>query len=244
MGFKVSNIVNTGGFPFYLIQGLKKEFTIDYWVETGTAGGLSVKEAAKHFKHCWTIELIKGRAKKEDFDNVTWMEGNSVDLLPEILYELRLIKEKIPKQVDGTPNYLYSIFWLDAHWSEPYKNDTQYKECYVMDELEILKTHEKDAIIIIDDARLFCGHPPAPNNPKDWPTIQDIFVKLKNDFPYNYSTIVDDYILSLPERMREPIDREWRQNYPIRYPSHEDSIRMQARNVVNEFKKYIDNAIG
>lgn len=213
---------------------------IKYWVETGTAGGISVKEAAKHFTYCKTIELIEGRAQHDySLKNVSWLTGNSIDILPDIIDELIEKRNAIPKEQDKA-NYLYAIFFLDSHYSDPKPNASKNKECPLLEELAIISRYQDSAIVIIDDARLFYGHPPAPLNPIEWPRIQDIFQLLNEKFPFNTNTIRDDYIISLPERLNEPIDAEWRSRYHIRYPSHEDSIRQQAKNVWGEIKNYLD----
>lgn len=241
MGYKVNNGVDTGGFPMYLIRPLIEYCQIDMMVECGTAGGLSIREAAKYFKKCHTIELIEGRAEVDKtIKNVKWHTGNSIDILPQIIAPLVRLKRCRERKNNGKAVYKYAIFWLDSHWSEPYPNNTEYKECYILEELEAIAPYQDSAIILIDDARLFMGQPPAPNNPKDWPSIQDIFVLLKNKFPHNYSTIVDDYILSVPERLREPVDAEWRSRYLIRYPTESDKLRTETKNVYEALKKYID----
>lgn len=239
MGYKVNDVVNTGGFPFYLIEGLKREFKIDYFVETGTAGGLSIKEASKLFKYCWTIELIEGRAEIDhSLGNVRWLTGHSVDVLLPILNDF--ISEKNAMQVAGEDSrYHYVVFFLDAHYSDPTPNTSIYKECYLLEELELISPYQDSAIIVIDDARLFYGPPPAPNNPLDWPSIAQIFDLLNRKYPYNTNTIRDDYIISFPSRLNEPMDEEWRNRYTTRYPSHEDSIRQQTKNVYKEFINYL-----
>lgn len=238
MGYKL-NGCDTGGLPMYLIKNLIDRFDIPYFVETGTAAGGSIRTAAPHFKYCWTIELIEGRAEIDhSLENVIWLTGDSENVLLPVVNNF--IAEKNALQIEGQDSiYKYVMFWLDSHYSDPTPNTSKYKECPLLQELEIISGYQDSAIIFIDDARLFMGHPPAPNNPKDWPTIQEIFCLLKEKFQFNYSTITDDYIISLPERLREPIDEEWRSRYSIRYPSHEDSIKQQTKNVWEEFKKYI-----
>jgi hypothetical protein len=240
MGYKL-NGCNTGAFPFYLIDGLKREYRIPYFVETGTANAESTKEAAKLFDKVWTMELIEGRTEWDlSLKNVEWITGNSIDILPDLIQDLIDEQYSLPKQHDGRAAYLYTVFWLDAHYSDPTPNTSKYKECYLLEELDAISRFQDSAIIFIDDARLFLGPPPAPNNPKDWPTIRQIFELLERRFPFNTTTIRDDYIISLPERLNEPFDAEWRLRYKIRYPSHEDSIKQQTKNIWNEFKKYID----
>lgn len=229
----------TGGVPMYLIEPLIKYAKVSTFVETGTAGGLSIREAAKHFRQCHTIEIIPNRAiVDESIKNIVWHEGNSIDILPGIVDDLITEKSQLPKT--DPPTYNYAVFFLDAHYSDPKPNTSIYKECYLLEELTILHRYQHDAIIIIDDARLFFGHPPAPNNPKDWPTIRQIFALLEEKFPYNTTSIRDDYIISYPDRLDEPFDAEWVSRYSIRYPTESDKLKTEVKSVYEAFKKYID----
>jgi len=231
MGYKL-NGVETGGLPMHLITPLIEYVNIETFVETGTAGGDSIREASKLFKECHTIELIEGRAGIEPIENVTFHTGNSIDILPSIVDEIFSRKE-------SPTDYKYCLFWLDAHYSDPVPNTSDFKECYILEELAIISKLQAEAIIIIDDARHFLGQAIYPNNPLDWAGIQEIFVLLKEKFPYNYSTIVDDYIISIPERIRVPIDNEWRSRYHIRYPSELDKLKQEVKNVFEAFLKFV-----
>jgi len=232
MGYKL-NGVESGGLPMHLIKPLIDFVNIETFIETGTAGGASIQEASKLFKECHTIELIAGRVAIEPIENVTFHTGNSIDILPTIVDEIFNRKE-------SENDYHYCLFWLDAHYSDPTPNESGFKECYILEELEIISKLQADAIIIIDDARHFLGQAIYPNNPLDWASIQDIFAMLKEKFPHNYSTLVDDYIISLPERIRVPIDTEWRERYHIRYPSEADRLKKEVKNVFNALSKYLE----
>lgn len=240
MGYRLSGC-GTGSIPMYLIQPLLGYIPIDYFCETGTASGDSIRIASKHFKKCWTIELIEGRAKIDNsLENVTWYEGNSIDFLKIIVNDLLDLKSQIPQPNKDVPVYQYCFWWLDAHYSDPKPNTSKYKECYLLEEIEIISKCRDDSIIFIDDARLFYGPPPAPNNPKDWPTIRQIFALLEEKFPFNTTSIRDDYIISYPERLDEPMDAEWVSRYSIRYPTEADKLKTEVQNVYSAFKKYID----
>lgn len=228
---------NTGGLPMYIIEKIIEFVDVGIFIETGTAGGESITEASKHFKKCETIELIEGRANiDKKLKNVTWHTGNSIDILPKIVQHL--VEEK--RQLGLTEDeYKYTLFWLDAHYSDDVPNTSEYKECYILEELEIISRLQSDAIILIDDARLFMGHPPYPNNPKDWPSIQDIFVLAKEMYPHSLCNLVDDYILIIPERIRDVIDEEWRSRFTIRYPNAADKLKEQVKGVFEAVKEYL-----
>ena len=226
------NGVNTGGVPLYIIKEFLNDIDIPVFIETGTAGGGSILEASKLFKECYTIEIDESR-KIPVPKNVIQLYGNSSDVLPKILDDL------IESKGDVHENYRYALFWLDSHFDGDKPEDSPYKDCYLLEELEIISRYSADSIIFIDDARLFMGYPPHPNNPKQWPTVAEIFSKFKEKFPYHFTTIVDDYIISFPDRLEWIYQREWMARYKIRYPDEPEVIRNAARLAYNSFIKYI-----
>jgi hypothetical protein len=238
MGYKL-NGCNTGGLPMYLIKPLLEKYKIPFFVETGTAGGESVRTASPYFKHCYTIELIKGRPNKDIINkNVDYLIGDSVELLPNIISELNDAKSKL-EPINHVEQKQFVLFWLDAHYSDEVPNTSNRKECPILEEIQAVSAYGDDAIIFIDDARLFLGSVPYPCNPKDWCSISDIFVKLTNCFPYHYHTLTDDYIISIPIHVKEVIDKEWRDRFSERYPSEKEKIRVELKHIYNEFLNYI-----
>jgi hypothetical protein len=214
---------NTGGFPFYLYEGVAKGFEVKNFVETGTAGGGTITEAAKKFENCFTIEIVEDRVpqKKQiivvseedptivdypfiDIEypkNIKFFTGNS----SEILYKLSIDKNE------------FVFFWLDAHYSDEIPADENVDECPIIKEIESIKKYEK-AIIFIDDARLFLGNVQYPLNPAKWPTLQEVFDTLRKTFPNHLTTIIDDYIISVPSEMIQNFNNYWIETYKERYP--------------------------
>lgn len=238
MGYLL-NGVDTGGIPMYLVKKIIDYAKVDVIVETGTASGESIKEASKYFKTCHTIELIPNRQViDEKIENITWHEGNSLVILPDLVNELVAVKDSMQIKGEDTV-YRYVLFFLDSHYSDPEPNTSGIQECPVMQELEIISKYADSAIIIIDDLRLFAGQPPAPLEPKEWPSLQKIFAFFNERFPNHYTTVVDDYILSLPSRLREPIDVEWRGRFTIRYPDAASKLKEQSRAVLKAVKEYL-----
>lgn len=226
------NGVETGGLPMHLVKPLIDNYDIPYLVETGSAGGDSARLASTMFKEIWTIELIENRAEVKDApDNIYFLQGDSVELLPQIIEELKTIK--------GDKKNQYVLFYLDAHYSGDTPNESGYPECPVMEEIKAVAEYGEDAIIIIDDARLFFGHPPHPHNPQEWPTVCDIFHLLKEKFPYHHITTTDDYILCISHHTREAIDKEWRERFKIRYPNENDKLKTQVKDVYNALINYM-----
>lgn len=241
MGHRINNRCDTEGFPLYLIEDLIKEYRVPCVLECGTAGGESTRLLAQHFERVTTIELIENRAIVDaSLKNATWLTGNTVDLLPSIINDL--ISEKLGMQSieqDAPPIYNYAVFFMDAHYSGSEPNTTGYPECPLLQELEIISKYNADAVLIIDDLRLFCGQPPAPLEPREWPSVSQIFALLHEKYPHNTSTIRDDYIISYPSRLDEPFDREWRSNYTVRYPNASDKLLQETKNVYQSFLNYI-----
>lgn len=224
MGYKHFG-VDTGGLPIEYIKRFTNMYSIPVFIETGTAGGDSVRLASMLFTKCHTIEIVPGRPSGDFRDNVELHEGNSAELLNSI-------SKKYP--------YENIFFWLDAHWSEPYEAPEGTNECPILEEIEAIAHVGKRALIMIDDARLFYGRPPWPCNPSRWPRFMFVFDKLRKCFPEHVITIVDDYILCFPLVMDEVHKMEWYERYVERFPTEEkrlkDSVKLSYEAFINYMK--------
>lgn len=233
MGYVLNTNVKGDGLPVHLVKVLLDSYEIPYLIETGSAGGDSARLAASMFSKVWSVELVKDRAETKDAPtNVTFLEGDSVAHLPEIIQELKELKQGKKKQ--------YVLFYLDAHFCGDEPNTLEYPECPVLDEIKCIGEYGEDALIIIDDARLFFGSPPHPNDPTQWPSVCEIFHLLKEKFPFHHITITDDYILCISHHLKATLDKEWRDNFKVRYPNPEDKLKQQVKDVHTAFKKYIE----
>lgn len=155
------------------LNKLKKDYK-DYpnFIETGTCTGGTILSLEQDFSNLYTIEI-----KKEFYENVknnykgdkiNFYLGDSGDVLTEIL----------PK-INGK-----SIIFLDGHWSSGETGRGE-KDCPIYEELNsIISDHKDEAIIIIDDARLFGGGPNNKNKytKEDWEDINtETILKLVKD---------------------------------------------------------------
>jgi len=226
------NGCDTGGLPLHLVKPLIDNYDIPFLVETGTANGDSARLAATLFTKVWTMEVVEDRAEVKDGPpNVEFLQGDSAELLPEVIAELIELKGGSKRQ--------FVLFYLDAHYSGDTPNESGFPECPLLSEIEAISKYGEDANIIIDDARLFFGQPPHPHDPTEWPSVCEIFVLLKEKFPYHHITITDDYILCISHHVREPIDKEWRERFTVRYPNDSDKLKEQARGVYKAIIDYL-----
>ena len=237
MGYKTSEVVLGGGVPKHLIKPLVSRFNIPYFIETGSGGGDSARLAAQYFKEVYTIEL---RGERQNIDkeneNIFWYQGYSHENLLKIIYKLRN-GNAIPKN-----EMPYAVFYLDAHYDGDKPIDSKDKDCYLIDELNIIGSeYGENAIYIIDDARLFLGHPPAPNDPRQWPTIQEIFRKFDEFYEYHIVTLRDDYIIAYPDRVQDVFNEEWRSKFHLRYPDEKRVVKNAARTTFANIKKYLES---
>ena len=215
--------VNTGGLPVNYIRNLLTVLDVPIFIETGTAGGESVRAASSIFAKCHTIEVVEGRPQGEFPINVELHEGDSAKLLSSIV-------EKYKTE--------WIFFWLDAHWSEPYASEEDQSECPLIDEIKAI--NHAQSIIMIDDARLFFGPPVWPCDPRKWPVLKDVFLHLHYKFPDHITTIIDDYIVCLPQQLKDTFYHEWRGRFFERFPTEEEKIRLATRKAYENLMKYIE----
>ncbi|MBA4393860.1 MAG: hypothetical protein C0407_09940, partial [Desulfobacca sp.] len=165
-------------------------FKADIFIETGTFLGGTTLEAARVFKSVYTIELSEDlyRQAQEGFagrENIKSYQGDSGKLFPELL---KTIKGKI-------------VFWLDGHFSEGITAKSE-KNSPILEELAAIKAAQiSDAIILIDDLRMFPNSwTKLPERPslREYPTITELLQALR-DINQDYVFVVlGDILLAYP----------------------------------------------
>jgi len=154
-----------------IIKIAQKE-RIRNFIETGTYIGETVKSVLPFFDNIYTIEInrklyLYNKKKFRKNKNVRVILGNSYKRLQEILPKI------------NEP----SIFWLDAHYSGGITSKSDGLTPIKKELKTILKFWKNNSVVLIDDARLFCGKYGYP----DIQWIRSIFknkkvnIKIEND---------------------------------------------------------------
>ena len=134
--------------------------TIKNFVETGTYKADTTLMAAKHYENVFTTEIhnklyenSKRRAESEGVTNITFMLGNSIDLLKDI----------VPQVTDG------AVFFIDAHISGSDSGWNGAQRVPLFEELDvILDGKVGPSVFIFDDIRLW------KNETWDWAHISNM----------------------------------------------------------------------
>ena len=174
------------GPPVDLMLELASEFSINFFVETGTYEGTTAIWAAEHFQKILTVEFSEHffretLEKYKDRQNIEFIFGDS-----------RTQLEKIVEKLEEP-----ALFWLDAHWSggATYGDDDQ---CPLIEELKIISRSRFDNFIFIDDARLFTSPPQPPHRLEQWSDIASIIKAIHADRSDKYIVIIEDVIIAVP----------------------------------------------
>jgi hypothetical protein len=137
------------------LLGLQDDYSrFPVFIETGTCRGDTTFAMEKVFQKIYTIEIspVLFNATRELYkgDKIEFILGDSSDIFPMLLPK---VSEK-------------AIFFLDGHWSGGITGQGE-KDCPLVEELEAIQNlFTSEAILVIDDYRLFTTNPG-----QDWTSI-------------------------------------------------------------------------
>lgn len=159
-----------------VVRSYRREFGLSILVETGTYLGDMVDAMKEDFSRIVSIELDRTLAKqaKEHFRscrNVEVMEGDSSEILPQVLSTLR------------AP----ALFWLDGHFSSGITAKGVGNTPVVAELSAILGGDESQHVVLIDDARDF-------GRARDYPSLDQLRAIVQTRRPGWEVTLKDDII--------------------------------------------------
>lgn len=213
-------IINMGA-PENHVRFIKNKMGLNTFIEGGTYTGGTALLMSDFFDKVYTIEKSDemyeiARKNISARQNISLLKGDTREHLGKILAE--------------NDNLL---FWLDAHWSGGLtygEND----ECPLLQELEIIFSHQKNFSILIDDARLFLAPPPEPHKHYNWPSFKEIITAL----PQGIDIIVfEDVIYLVPESIsdefkiyiQKEITQKWKEYHEDKKGSISKGIRLAIK---------------
>ncbi len=178
-----------------LARLFRDELGIGVFVETGTFQGDTAFAMASEFGRVITIELgieLAERASERfsDQSEVRVFQGAS----PYVL-------EKLQPELSG----LAVLYWLDAHWCSADSTAGFESQCPLLEELGAIGTLREDSAVLIDDARLFLTAPPAPHEISNWPTFDELLLRIREVAPAHEISVTNDVIIVAPAKLRSSL---------------------------------------
>ena len=158
-----------------VVKEYQARFALRVFIETGTFAGLMIDAVRSRFDRILSIELdpawhARAKERFRSDSHVTLLLGDSGVILPKVLSEL-----KEP-----------ALFWLDAHYSGPVAArgalDTP-----IVQELEAIRAHGMNHVVLIDDIRHFQGH-------DGYPTAEALTAWIRAAAPESTVEVRDDIL--------------------------------------------------
>jgi hypothetical protein len=137
----------------HVCRAYARTFGLRLFVETGTYLGETAEWMARAGLRVLSVELdpnlhAKARMRLAAYRNVVLFEGDSAQVLPELLQN----------QITAP-----ALFWLDAHYSGEGTARADVDSPVIREIDAILRHNVRGHVILIDDARLFIGRDGYPH---------------------------------------------------------------------------------
>lgn len=173
--------------PVDLMVAMQVRYGLQQFVETGTHNGGSTLRALSHFDVVTTCDIDQESIKRVKAWNLPPQKRiRAVCVTSPVLL----------RSIFADPLTLPALIWLDAHWCGGPK---QGPECPLLAELRAINGTRGRHVILIDDARMFLNPPPAPHDPKQWPTFGQIKELCRQLGPTDVVEVFGDAIVVRPE---------------------------------------------
>ncbi len=169
-----------GIYKWKILKKYAKKHGLRNFVETGTAGGGTVRKLERHFEALYTIELDhtlyeEGKRRSSNSAKITFLEGDSGIVLRSLLDKL------------ADP----ALFWLDAHYSGTGTAKAAL-ETPIVQELQSIFSHSvKKHVIVIDDMREF-------NGTHDYPILSEMKDFIMTNAPEYRFVLDNDLMIIMP----------------------------------------------
>ena len=180
-----------------LLEELKNNCDLNFFVETGTFRGETVETVKPYFKKIFSIEMSEilfENAKKrfQTDEHVSVFQGDSGKVLGEL--SRQIAQES-------------TLYWLDAHWCVADSTSGETSQCPLLNEIKQINNLNLNSVILIDDARLFLAPPPAPHDVAQWPTFHQIVEGLQDLSKDHEIMVINDIIAFYPSSANDAVVR-------------------------------------
>ena len=178
-----------------LLNFLNSTFHIDTFIESGTYAGDTTEKASRIFNQVYSIELShnyysKALSRFKNYKNISLYCGDSPEVLSSLL---PLVKAKI-------------CFFLDGHFSGGTTACSINGSTPILAELKAIKeSNINDAVIMIDDIRLFQKTLSNNSSANGYPTLKEVYGAIKEINPLYDFIVFGDVSIAFLHNLKHKV---------------------------------------